>query len=107
MLRKVNPSETPGISFILTLVWFSTDSNCRILLYQRAIYGAVQMKHFPPIVNADHYANESSKSAFRNQYRSPLSFQEMLKSGRKYLPTQRVSPSRMQSGAMVCHYEEL
>jgi len=104
---KVNRSETPGISFILTLARFSTDLNCRIFLFQGAIYGALQMKHFYLIVDKDLYANKSSKSAFRNQYRSSLSFQETLKSGRKYLPTQRVSPSRMQSGTLVCHYEEV
>lgn len=48
------------------------------------------MKHFPLIVNTDFYVNESSKSAFRNQYRNPLSFQETFKSGWKYLPTQLV-----------------
>jgi hypothetical protein len=76
--------------FILTLVRVSTDLICRVFLYQRAIYGALQMKLFPLIVGTDLYANESSKSAFRNQYKCPLSFQEVLKSGRKYLPTQRV-----------------
>jgi hypothetical protein len=87
---KFNPSGTPGISFILTLVRFSTELNFRIFVYQRAIYGELQMEHFPLFVDGDLYANKSSKFAFRNQYISLLSFQEIFKSGRMYLPIQRV-----------------